>query len=112
MCLDYLKGQSWPSLGKAALSDKRSEIQAVGNFHILLDGQLDFERYFEVPRRTFSESGGDWGDAFPALVVPSVSTRGQQFLATQKQRCPRLDECSCKADTAGGRSLQGSGQPR
>lgn len=65
MCLDYLKRQSCPSLGKAALSDKKSELQAVGDFHMLLDGQLDIERYFEVPRRTFSESGWDGGGGKP-----------------------------------------------
>lgn len=60
MYLDYLTGQSWPSLGKAALLDKSSEIQAVGKVHILLDGQLDFESYFVVPRTTFFESGQSW----------------------------------------------------
>lgn len=53
VCPDSLTRQSWPFLGKEVLPDKSIKAQALRNFHILLGGQLDFERHFKFAGQHF-----------------------------------------------------------
>lgn len=98
VCLDHLSRV--PSLGKKALLDKSSEVRALRNFHILSYGQLDFESYFEVHRRTLSKSGWGGRHQFPALCsVLHVHQRAATPCCSE-QLHRWLDQSSCKAAEA------------